>query len=201
MGCGTSDDPKMNAACADVQSLDEILYHEDDLRSFRCCSVSGLHSCVNAVRRRQRAIPAAAAMSPLARSLLALTALFVAVDANVWDPYGHEQGCAGFNMAVLGAIEPQQEVKFDITVPTSENIHDIPNRCSKIGGIVQFQSVEVCNAYKGLTSSARKVPKVTYLREDTLSPIYASCEGAAECGPLVIHVNQACNPTPLIAHM
>ncbi|XP_063618121.1 uncharacterized protein LOC134791002 [Cydia splendana] len=141
-------------------------------------------------------------MSPLARSLLALTALFVAVDANAWKQmYGHEPGCAGFNMAVTGTIEPQQKVNFDITVPTSASIHDIPDRCSKIGGIVQYQKVEVCNAYRGLTSSARKAPSVNYLREDSLSPIYASCEGAAECGPLVIHVEQACNPAPLIAHM
>ncbi|XP_061708025.1 uncharacterized protein LOC133518365 [Cydia pomonella] len=140
-------------------------------------------------------------MSPLARSLLALAALFVAVDTSVWDPYGHEQGCAGFNMAVIVAVEPQQQVKFDITVPTNENVHNIPDNCSKIGGVVQFQKVEVCNAYRGLTSSPRKAPKVNYMGENTLSPIYASCEGAAECGPLVIHVNQACNPRPLIAHL
>ncbi|XP_047987716.1 uncharacterized protein LOC125227441 [Leguminivora glycinivorella] len=136
-------------------------------------------------------------MSPLARSLLALAALFAAVDATAWDPYGHEQGCSGFAMAVRVSVEPQQRVNFDVTARTSEAIHDIPDRCAKIGGVIQYQRVEVCNAFRGLTSSARKAPKVNYLRDDTLSPIYASCDGDSECGPLVIHVTQACNPVPL----
>ncbi|XP_063376756.1 uncharacterized protein LOC134664099 [Cydia fagiglandana] len=142
------------------------------------------------------AAAAAAAMSPLARSLLALGALLAAADAHVWLMENARPGCAGFRIAIRRYDgNPMEDISFELraTKTGSGALHDIPDYCAKYGVAIQYQTVEVCNDYEGPTSAPRKPPKVHPLGEDTMSPVYATCKGI-ECGPLVFYVTQRCVP-------
>ncbi|XP_063529956.1 uncharacterized protein LOC134741117 [Cydia strobilella] len=135
----------------------------------------------------------AAAMSPLARSVLALGALLAAADAHVWVMENARPGCAGFRISASRYDgKPIEDIIFELrAIKTGSGaLHDIPDYCAKYGVAIQYQSVEVCNDYEGLTAP-RKPPKVRPLGEDTMSPVYASCRGI-ECGTLVFHVTQKC---------
>ncbi|XP_047987843.1 uncharacterized protein LOC125227549 [Leguminivora glycinivorella] len=136
-------------------------------------------------------------MSPLARSLLALGALLAAADANVWELESLRPNCAGFRISARRYDgKPMEDIIYELRAlkTGSGGFHDIPNYCAKYGVDIEYQSVVVCNEYEGRTSAPRKPPKVRPLSEDTMSPVYASCKGVRECGPLIFRVTQRCLP-------
>ncbi|XP_047987717.1 uncharacterized protein LOC125227442 [Leguminivora glycinivorella] len=80
------------------------------------------------------------------------------------------------------------EVKFHFEANKNEVLHSVKNTCKALGSEVDKQLVEACNEdYHGETK-----PKLAPLGDEVLSPVYATCDGVPDCGPIVIRVTQLC---------
>ncbi|XP_061729359.1 uncharacterized protein LOC133534275 [Cydia pomonella] len=136
-------------------------------------------------------------MSPAA-SLLSFAALF-AVSKAVVTPVEESGPCAKFIMDITSAngrfYNGIDEVKFQFEANNNEVLHSVRNTCKELGSEVAKQIVEACNE----DYHVKTKPKLAPLGDEILSPVYATCEGLADCGPIVIHVTQVCDHLMLLA--
>ncbi|XP_063617945.1 uncharacterized protein LOC134790888 [Cydia splendana] len=145
-------------------------------------------------------------MSPLARSLLALTALLAVSNAKITlVDIGLGAKCVKLIMDIPPRSVPYQPCRGSrftlMSDGHSQPLTVIPNKCTAYNGEVARQTVEVCNEYPTPYGPQPLPPTVQALADQVLSPVFASCGDDTECGPLVWKIEQDCRVPvrPLIA--
>ncbi|XP_063618123.1 uncharacterized protein LOC134791003 [Cydia splendana] len=136
-------------------------------------------------------------MSLVACSLLSFATLF-AVSKAVVTPVEESGPCAKFIMDITsangGSYKGIDEVKFQFEANKDEVLHSVRNTCKQLGSEVSKQIVEACNEDYHIKTK----PKLAPLGPDILSPVYATCDGVPDCGPIVVHVTQVCDQLTLM---
>ncbi|XP_063618120.1 uncharacterized protein LOC134791001 [Cydia splendana] len=137
-------------------------------------------------------------MSPLARSLLTLAALF-ASDAKVTNV---DLGLGGHCVKFIIDIPPrpvpyktsQALPKFTMmSYDTSTPLKTIRNFCAEFNEEIARQTVEVCNDYVHRPTVGALLPPLVFaVGDNVVSPVYASCNKDPECGPLYFKIDQEC---------
>ncbi|XP_063375903.1 uncharacterized protein LOC134663460 [Cydia fagiglandana] len=131
-------------------------------------------------------------MSLVACSLLSFATLF-AVSKAVVTPVEESGPCAKFIMDITsakgGSYNGIDEVKFQFEANKDEVLHSVRNTCKRLGSEVSKQIMKACNEDYHMKIK----PKLAPLGPDILSPVYVTCDGVPDCGPIVVHVTQECD--------
>ncbi|XP_063376753.1 uncharacterized protein LOC134664097 [Cydia fagiglandana] len=137
-------------------------------------------------------------MSPVARSLLTLAALFVASDAKVTNvDLGLGGHCVKFIIDIPPRAVPYKtsltRLKFTMmSYDTSTPLKTIPNYCADFKEEIAKQTVEVCNDYVHPPPIPLLPPLAFAVGDNVLSPVFASCYKDPQCGPLYFKIDQEC---------
>ncbi|XP_063376751.1 uncharacterized protein LOC134664096 [Cydia fagiglandana] len=153
--------------------------------------------CLHSRRRSRRHRRAADAMSPLARSLLALAAILTVSNAKITlVDIGLGTKCVKFIMDITPRPVPYQPGRGSrftlMTDGHSQPLTGIPNKCAANNAEVARQTVEVCNEYPTPYGPQPLPPTVQALAGQVLSPVFGSCGDDTECGPLLWKIEQDC---------
>ncbi|XP_063529611.1 uncharacterized protein LOC134740889 [Cydia strobilella] len=149
-------------------------------------------------RRLVAALAAAAAMSPLTRSLLALAALLAVSNAKITlVDLGLGAKCVKFIIEIPPRPMPYQPSDHGSRFTMMSDGHSqpltvIPNKCVGYNEEVARQTVEVCNEYPTPYGPQPLPPTVQALANNVLSPVFASCGEDTECEPLLWKIEQDC---------
>ncbi|XP_063358751.1 uncharacterized protein LOC134648198 [Cydia amplana] len=157
---------------------------EDDVKGLSATVSIGVTVADTLIQRR-RAIPAAAAaaMSPLARSLLALAALLAAADAipKLPNPF-----CDSLSIGKEYIGNRDDSIKFKLTV-SGEFYTIIPDKCTRPGRRLLHQYLRVCNP-------PNNKPSISLVKSsDPYTAITLDCpRDVPGCTNLELNVRQDC---------